>query len=135
MKNLFYFLGQCSWGCIQNLLGLFLFLFNYDKPHFYYHVTIICEWSYLSGLSLGCFIFVPDHNDEDILNHEYGHTIQSLILGPFYLLVIGLPSLIWCNLPYFKRRRTIKHISYYSFYTEKWANRLVEKYLHKTVFL
>lgn len=28
------------------------------------------------------------------VRHEYGHSKQSLILGPLYLLVIGLPSIL-----------------------------------------
>ena len=34
------------------------------------------------------------HKDHTI-KHEYGHTIQSKWLGWLYLLVIGLPSIIW----------------------------------------
>ena len=55
--------------------------------------------------------------------HEYGHSIQSKILGPLYLLVIGLPSIIWAGL--FEKYRNKHKISYYSFFTEKWANKLV----------
>lgn len=50
--------------------------------------------------------------------HEMGHCKQSLYLGPLYLLVIGLPSLIhaW----------TYKGSpdGYYKFFTESWADRL-----------
>ena len=58
--------------------------------------------------------------------HEYGHTIQSVLLGPLFLPVIGLPSLLWANLPACARYRRNRGISYYSFYTEAWANRLGE---------
>lgn len=46
----------------------------------------------------GLFIFINknDHT-EKLRKHEYGHTIQSLILGPLWIFVIGLPSLIWCS--------------------------------------
>ena len=54
--------------------------------------------------------------------HEKGHRIQSKILGPFYLIVIGLPSLIWATLHSSVRR--LGTIDYFSFYTEKWADRL-----------
>ncbi len=65
--------------------------------------------------------------DNPLLVHEYGHTIQSLILGPYYLLLIGLPSMLWLRLPVFQKLRNRKHISYYSFYTEKWADFCGEK--------
>lgn len=59
---------------------------------------------------------------ETTIKHEYGHFKQSLILGWLYLLVIGLPSFIWCRC--FDLYRFKNDIDYYSFYTEKWANKL-----------
>ena len=59
-----------------------------------------------------------------LLVHEYGHTIQSLILGPLYLLIIGIPSSLWGFLGGRKRRE--QQIPYCAFFTEKWANRLGE---------
>lgn len=54
--------------------------------------------------------------------HEKGHRKQSMMLGPLYLIVIGLPSLIWAALHSSVRR--LRTVDYYSFYTEKWADRL-----------
>ena len=59
--------------------------------------------------------------------HEYVHTIQSLILGPLYLIVIGIPSTLWGFLPNLHKKRKDDQISYFSFFTEDWANRLGEK--------
>ena len=67
--------------------------------------------------------------DRRLLVHEYGHTIQSLMLGPLYLVVIGLPSALWLNTPSFVRKRRQGRTSYYAFYTERWANRLGERAL------
>lgn len=54
--------------------------------------------------------------------HEKGHRQQSKWLGPLYLIVIGLPSLIWATLHSYVKR--LGAVDYYSFYTEKWADRL-----------
>ena len=62
-----------------------------------------------------------------LLVHEYGHTIQSLIFGPLYLIVMGIPSTVWGFLPYFNRKRKNEGLSYFSFFTEKWANFLGEQ--------
>lgn len=62
-----------------------------------------------------------------LLVHEYGHTIQSLILGAIYLIVIGIPSTLWGFIPKLSKKRKDKQISYFSFFTEHWANRLGEK--------
>lgn len=76
----------------------------------------------MSGaFSLGLAVFIHDPLRSDPLcRHEYGHCLQSRILGPFYLLVIGIPSLLWAAYhTAFRPKR-----SYYWFYTERWANRL-----------
>ena len=77
------------------------------------------------GVTLGRYIFV-NQNYKDLSNvilHEIGHTKQSRILGPLYLIIIGIPSISWAGL-----RRLIpalKKINYYYFYTENWANKLM----------
>ena len=77
-------------------------------------------------MSLGLFIFAPANASEGFLSHEYGHCLQSLILGPLYLLAVGLPSLLWAGLPVFKKLRARRKTSYYSFYTERWADALAK---------
>ena len=38
-------------------------------------------------------IWISGNNSEDSINHEWGHSIQQIIMGPLrYLLMIGLPS-------------------------------------------
>ena len=59
---------------------------------------------------------------ELVRRHEKGHRKQSMMLGPLYLIVIGLPSLIWAALHSSVRR--LRTVDYFSFYTEKWADRL-----------
>lgn len=54
------------------------------------------------------------------IQHESGHVKQSKILGPLYLLVIGLPSIVHAAM----HRTVCKNPNYYHFYTEKWANKL-----------
>jgi len=72
-----------------------------------------------SGVSLGHFLFYPK-GDSKTLAHEYGHYKQSLMLGPLYLPVVGVPSFMWSL--YYKKFKPEK--SYYSFITERWADRL-----------
>lgn len=79
-------------------------------------------WNLGYGLSLDRFIFVNKNASENTIKHEQGHTKQSRILGPLYLLIIGLPSMIWCHC--FENYRQKYNISYYDFYCEKWADKL-----------
>lgn len=89
----------------------------------------VYSWKINGGLSLGKYIFIPfkpgttiNYGVMQYIKHEHGHSIQSQYLGWLYLLVIGLPSLVWCNC--FGKYRAKHGISYYSFYTEKWADKL-----------
>ncbi len=128
MKRFLYTLLQCTWGLPQTLVGLVLFLVNKKKgcPCRIYHGGVCTTWNRGGGVSLGLFFFCEE--GERLVRHEYGHTIQSLLLGPFYLLLVGLPSLVWCNLPYFRRYRKRTGTPYSALYCEGWADRLGERY-------
>jgi len=134
MKGLKYFLYiiiQCTWGILQTLLGALLFLLNIRYEHSFYHGCIRTKWRKYGGVSLGLFIFVTDDEVVKICDrmsvHEYGHTIQSLILGPLYLVVVGITSSVWCMSPYFQKKREDNNLPYSSFCIEKWADLLGEK--------
>jgi hypothetical protein len=75
-----------------------------------------------AGLSLGLFVFVPRESESRLVVHEYGHTIESMILGPLYLPLVVLPSLVWAGLPACERLRRRRGISYYDMPVERWAN-------------
>ena len=129
-----YYLFQWTWGIVQNIAGLALFLANITKKHYRFNGAVVTEWNYRRGsVGLGMFIFVsvPKQGGdpaaiEMVTRHEYGHTLQSVILGPLFLPVIGLPSLLWCALPCFVNYRRKNNVSYYRFYTESWANKLAK---------
>ena len=89
MKELLLYL----WQLPQNLLGELLVLIYRPEGSYDY-----------------------DGNTE---KHEWGHTRQSRMLGPLYLIVIGLPSLLWAA--WWNPGRKA---GYFDFYTEKWADRL-----------
>lgn len=130
MKLVLYWLWQWTWGLPQSLLGLVVLLCNRKCPHFWYHGALATLWDRPGGLGVGMFVFLENRVGDcsrPMLVHEYGHTIQSLILGPLFLPLVGLPSFLWCNLPFFRRLRREKGRSYYSVYPENWANALGEK--------
>ncbi len=142
MKKFLYCLCQCTWGLPQTLLGLLVFLLHRKEKHYVCHGAVVTECEHDLNISLGLFVFIrksagsaekaereKKKSMPGILSHEYGHTIQSLLLGPLYLPVIGVPSWLWCNVPYFRKLRKRKNISYHSFYTEKWADYLGGKVL------
>lgn len=100
------------WQLPQIIIGFFVRLFTGATKNGDYY-----NWKSNTGLSLSSyFMFVYANASETVKLHEYGHSIQSKILGWFYLIIIGLPSLIWACI----WKKTGK--SYYWFYTESWAN-------------
>lgn len=129
IRYIFYFVIQSTWGIFQNLSGFILFLKNIRCRHAFYHGSIVTyhdgDWG---GVSLGAFIFVNHKRGEDWTKpatvHEFGHTVQSLILGPLYLFVIGLPSFIWCNNKKCIQYRKDSGKTYYDLFCEKGANTL-----------
>ena len=76
------------------------------------------------GVTLGDKIFISKCYHGEYLNmiiaHESGHVKQSLYLGPLYLIVIGIPSILWA----WSHRWIAPRKSYYWFYTESIANKL-----------
>lgn len=79
----------------------------------------------LGGVTLGKYIFInQDYTDKEaVIKHECGHVKQSKILGPLYLIVIGLPSLLHA---WFIHDYICENPNYYHWYTEKWANKLMD---------
>lgn len=78
------------------------------------------------SVSLGRYIVlsrraVLGEGRERALLHEMGHQVQSLMLGPLYLPVVGLPSLAWASL---RRLGLFRDFGYGDFYTERWADEI-----------
>lgn len=115
IKNLLMWL----WQFPQNMLALCI-------------EGILCEAAYREGIvggntmiyndvlptmSLGNYIFVDTMPSQKSIQHEFGHSKQSDILGPLYLIVIGIPSLLHNIVHCLCSKIGIKW-NYYSFYTE-----------------
>ena len=79
--------------------------------------TIIVNIVLPSAMSLGDYLFVNPMSSQKSIQHECGHSKQSNILGPLYLIVIGIPSLLHNMAHYLCSKIGIKW-NYYSFYTE-----------------
>lgn len=112
------------WQLPQNLVGLLFLLFiQGEKRHELNGIRFYYLKTFPGGITVGEYVIVGT-KQELTVRHEYGHVLQSRILGSLYLVVIGLPSLIhaWIN-------GAIgcceKHDEgYYHFYTEKWADKI-----------
>lgn len=123
------------WQLPQNLIG-FIWT-RFAKDGFQIKNKQVKVWylpCFNSGIALGDYIIIDtwykNIKDENMTNeilHETGHQKQSRILGPLYLLIVGIPSLVrnvWDRLFHKKWTLTQRLEWYYSGFSEKQADRL-----------
>ena len=110
------------WQFPQHVVGLLILLFiKGEAKHKFDGITYYFYDPFPGGISLGNYMILGSQFSQTI-KHEYGHALQSKMLGPLYLFVIGIPSIIWAGLYGSIIRET--HNGYYKFYTERWADKL-----------
>lgn len=103
------FCNKRSYSVLETkLIGLFELQMN-----------VSCNFRFC--FSLGPFVITPHPVPQRIMLHESGHSIQSLYLGPLYLIVVGVPSMI---LIAFKKIFKKSDDWYHSHYPESWADKL-----------
>lgn len=129
IRNLILFIWQLPQHLLAILyIGYLVMMCKYLGVDSRYKQAIVIPCVMRGAVTLGCYVFVGLNSEyRKTVKHELGHTIQSKILGPLYLIVIGIPSITYCGL-----RRifpSLRKKNYYDFYTEKWANNLSEKHI------
>lgn len=128
LKLLFLFLWQLPQNIIGTICSIkaetYRSLFTKDNELI---VVYFKPW-FRSAVSLGDTVIMdsllwdqPFYKFDKCLNHEHGHQIQSRILGPLYLILIGIPSLLG-NIVF--RLFKINSRYYYKLPWEWWADKL-----------
>lgn len=127
------------WQMPQIVLGIIVqgIYMLIDKTSFQYASILTCSGNYpyvvsivvskkmSGGLSLGDCIILNNAYTSSTLLHESGHCLQSMLLGWFYLPIIGLSSIIWASWHILTKSKR----DYNSFWTERWADSLAHKYI------
>ena len=111
------------WQFPQHLLALALIKISKAKFDDYYKGAKVYKTQMRFGISLGQYIIVNEYVTEKTIKHEYGHTVQSYYLGPLYLIIVGLPSIVMNIL---SRVRILDNRRYYDRWPESWADKLGE---------
>ena len=118
------------WQLPQHLIALALLLWFRDGYCTYRDgpaIIVRMRSGFRAGLCLGGFVFVSVNAPPKIIRHEKGHARQSRMLGPLYLLVIGIPSLCihWWDRLFHRDWTPEDRVRwYYSRWPESWADRL-----------
>ena len=129
--RLLFYLLQFTWGLPVNLPGLLVFLCCRRRARSERFCNSIVTYlpGNRGGLSLGIFLFLSVRSTQGrqaLLAHEYGHTVQCLLLGPLYWVVVAIPSAVWYH--FFAGYRKRHAISYDTLYCERWATACGKKW-------
>ena len=97
-KKLYYILTW-TWGILMSLVGgvvsLYLSMKGRIKDTYYWIGAYkVGKNEYWGGCSLGCIYLRDFGTSSDSLNyHEFGHTMQNTLFGPFALFLCFIPSM------------------------------------------
>lgn len=102
--NLFSYVSRFTWESKQTVLGNFVSHFRNNfwrtNVEYYHGATLVNRNGHRNGwgVTLGAYIngynLEADPQKERTFAHEYGHTKQSKVLGPLYLSLVGIPSIV-----------------------------------------
>jgi len=137
MTMLFRWLIRCflfAWEFPQNIIGLATYL-NLKRKDKILRTEFGQERFFIEtphrGVSLGIFVFWTKRSNRyknlanDCKLHEFGHSIQSRMLGPIYLVIVGLPSAMRHLYSIWHIRKTGNNWdAYYAGFPENWADKL-----------
>lgn len=120
------------WQLPQNIAGFILAkTARYKVPYTYKmkeDFNVYYRSFFNSGVCLGDYIILDFKcTDSNGILHEYGHHKQSLRLGWLYLLVIGIPSMlfnIYDRVAHKNWTRLQRRTWYYNLPWEAWADKL-----------
>ena len=128
MRDIVSLVLAFTWELVQTLIAVFVIvyikIFHKSKSSSYYDGSrgvwyIVHSWN--RSFSLGYFIFLEQGETQYVRRHEYGHSIQSRLVGPLYIPLVCIPSFIDYILVDEGKRNWD---GYYKKYPEKWANDL-----------
>ena len=107
IEFLLYWILQLTWGIFANILGfivtIFVLIFLKGRMHKNCYGLITEVGGNWGGVSLGAFAlcgsYLTETSDcynpsdyEYVRRHEFGHSLQNIILGPLFIFVVAIPS-------------------------------------------
>ena len=120
MNKTLYWIISLTWGLLMTLIGAIVFSIlilcghKVQQNQLGWRIEIGDGWG---GFSMGPFALV-ERDNSFLSAHEFGHSIQNCIFGPFMLIIVVIPSIAryW----YYQIIRPDK--DYYSIWFEAQAN-------------
>ena len=133
MKNLLkviYYTLSFTWGIVMTIIGAFAAIgllvigVKPEKVGPNYHFKVRERWG---GVSLGLVIITDNTPSDHTMKHEFGHTLQNCLFGPFFLF-IGAASFIRYHYRNKQAASGKKLPPYDSVWYEEQATKLGEQY-------
>ena len=141
-----YWLVSLTWGCLTTIPGLLVLLFfglftkcKLHKNGFGVIIEVGGNWG---GFSLGPISLCGRYSQEDgpcydvdwyehTRRHEFGHSLQNLMFGPFMLFLVEIPSIIRYHYFNYRIKRGLPNKEYDSVWFEgtasAWGSNFIDK--------
>lgn len=134
VKTAFLWVMSWAWGVLMTSIGAIAALFllvTAHKPKQFHGLVYFEVGKNWGGFNCGPFFFVCSNHSLHTKQHESGHGLQNIMLGPVMPIIS-----VWSAIRYWSRRIIVatgkKKESdlppYDSIWFEGWATRLGEKY-------
>ncbi len=134
VKTAFLWGMSWTWGALMTSIGAFialLLLILCHTPKLFHGLVYFEVGEDWGGFNCGPFFFVCADPSLHMKQHESGHGLQNILLGPFMLIIS-----VWSVLRYWYREIVVRMGKkqesdlppYDSIWFEGWATRLGEKY-------
>lgn len=95
MKQTIYYILNFTWGIIMNIIGAVgagIMLAAGKQPVHHAGSIVFRIGHNWGGVSLGIFSFVCEESGKHTLDHEFGHSLQNALYGPFFPFIVAIPS-------------------------------------------
>ena len=91
-----FYVIQWTWGLLENIIGLAVYLFFHKQTHFKVDKAIatLLPIKGKGNFSLGMFIFIEENQRDITIAHEVGHCYQNCYYGIFKPFIVSIPSVI-----------------------------------------
>lgn len=134
-KVILFWIVSCTWGILMALFGVLVslsLLLSGHKPKIFHYLVYFEVGENWGGFEAGPFFVVNKVAELTIKQHEAGHGLQNIMLGPFMPFFICIPSAIryWYRKIIVKtgRKKASDLPPYDSIWFEGWATQLGKKH-------
>ena len=146
LKGIGYWLLSLTWGCLFTIPGLLVLLFfvvftrcKVHKNGYGFIIEVGGNWG---GYSLGPVSLCGRYSQENgpcydvgwyeyTRRHEFGHSLQNIMFGPFMLFLVEIPSIIRYHYYNYRINRNLPVKEYDSIWFEgtasAWGSNAVER--------